>query len=293
MIIATGFFDGVHLGHRFLLKQLVDAASERGDRSMIVTFWPHPRNVLQDEARNLRLLTSLEEKKALLLDLGVDTVEVLNFTKEFSRLTTEQYLKEYIIDRFGGTAILLGYDNRIGCNPGSTDEIASLAKSLGLGVIRADKFDDTAGVTISSTKIRNLLTEGDVTEASKMLGYNYSLYGVVVAGNQIGRTIGFPTANMQLYEPLKLVPACGVYCVQVETLGRKFMGMCNIGYRPTISSEHALTIETNIFDFNEDIYGLDIRISFITKIRDERKFSSIEVLKSQLCEDRRKCLALI
>ena len=293
MIIATGVFDGVHLGHRFLLKQLVDAASERGDRSMIVTFWPHPRNVLQDEARNLRLLTSLEEKKALLLDLGVDTVEVLNFTKEFSRLTTEQYLKEYIIDRFGGTAILLGYDNRIGCNPGSTDEIASLAKSLGLGVIRADKFDDTAGVTISSTKIRNLLTEGDVTEASKMLGYNYSLYGVVVAGNQIGRTIGFPTANMQLYEPLKLVPACGVYCVQVETLGRKFMGMCNIGYRPTISSEHALTIETNIFDFNEDIYGLDIRISFITKIRDERKFSSIEVLKSQLCEDRRKCLALI
>jgi riboflavin kinase/FMN adenylyltransferase len=293
MIIATGFFDGVHLGHRFLLKQLVDAASERGDRSMIVTFWPHPRNVLQDEARNLRLLTSLEEKKALLLDLGVDTVEVLNFTKEFSRLTTEQYLKEYIIDRFGGTAILLGYDNRIGCNPGSTDEIASLAKSLGLGVIRADKFDDTEGVTISSTKIRNLLTEGDVTEASKMLGYNYSLYGVVVAGNQIGRTIGFPTANMQLYEPLKLVPACGVYCVQVETLGRKFMGMCNIGYRPTISSEHALTIETNIFDFNEDIYGLDIRISFITKIREERKFSSIEVLKSQLCEDRRKCLALI
>jgi riboflavin kinase/FMN adenylyltransferase len=293
MIIATGFFDGVHLGHRFLLKQLVDAASERGDRSMIVTFWPHPRNVLQDEARNLRLLTSLEEKKALLLDLGVDTVEVLNFTKEFSRLTTEQYLKEYIIDRFGGTAILLGYDNRIGCNPGSTDEIASLAKSLGLGVIRADKFDDTEGVTISSTKIRNLLTEGDVTEASKMLGHNYSLYGVVVAGNQIGRTIGFPTANMQLYEPLKLVPACGVYCVQVETLGRKFMGMCNIGYRPTISSEHALTIETNIFDFNEDIYGLDIRISFITKIRDERKFSSIEVLKSQLCEDRRKCLALI
>lgn len=293
MIIATGFFDGVHLGHRFLLKQLVDAASERGDRSMIVTFWPHPRNVLQDEARNLRLLTSLEEKKALLLDLGVDTVEVLNFTKEFSRLTTEQYLKEYIIDRFGGTAILLGYDNRIGCNPGSTDEIASLAKSLGLGVIRADKFDDTAGVTISSTKIRNLLTEGDVTEASKMLGHNYSLYGVVVAGNQIGRTIGFPTANMQLYEPLKLVPACGVYCVQVETLGRKFMGMCNIGYRPTISSEHALTIETNIFDFNEDIYGLDIRISFITRIREERKFSSIEVLKSQLCEDRRKCLALI
>lgn len=293
MIIATGFFDGVHLGHRFLLKQLVDAASERGDRSMIVTFWPHPRNVLQDEARDLRLLTSLEEKKALLLDLGVDTVEVLNFTKEFSRLTTEQYLKEYIIDRFGGTAILLGYDNRIGCNPGSTDEIASLAKSLGLGVIRADKFDDTEGVTISSTKIRNLLTEGDVTEASKMLGYNYSLYGVVVAGNQIGRTIGFPTANMQLYEPLKLVPACGVYCVQVETLGRKFMGMCNIGYRPTISSEHALTIETNILDFNEDIYGLDIRISFITKIREERKFSSIEVLKSQLCEDRRKCLALI
>lgn len=293
MIIATGFFDGVHLGHRFLLKQLVDEAARRRDRSMIATLWPHPRNVLQDEARNLRLLNSLEEKKALLLGLGVDTVEVLNFTKEFSRLTTKEYIKEYIIDRFGGTAILLGYDNRIGCNPGSTEEIASLASKFGLEVILADKFDAPSGVTISSTKIRNLLYAGDVTTASEMLGYNYSLYGVVVAGNQFGRTMGFPTANMNLYEPLKLVPACGVYYVMVETLGRKFKGMCNIGYRPTVSSDHSLTIETNIFDFNEDIYGLDIRISFISKIRDEKKFSSIEALKAQLCDDRNKCLATI
>lgn len=292
MIIATGFFDGVHLGHRKVIGQLVEAARARGDRSMVVTFWPHPRNVLQKDARNLRLLTSLDEKKKMLAALGVDVVQVVDFTKEFSGLTTEEYLRDYVIGRFGGKAILLGYDNRMGSNSGSTDEIADLASSLGLEVIRCGEVrDETSGEDqgISSTRIRDSLLLGRVEDASRMLGYDYSLLGVVVAGNHLGRTIGFPTANMQLYEPLKLIPERGVYLVSVETLGRKLYGMCNIGFRPTVGPGSSLTIETNIFDFDEEIYGLDLRVSFLRRIRSEVKFASVGLLKEQLTIDRAIC----
>ena len=291
MVIATGFFDGVHLGHRLVIDKLVTAAAERGDKSMVITFWPHPRNVLQQEARNLRLLTSLEEKKALLYSLGVDEVQVLPFTKEFSALTTEKYLSEVIIKRFGGKAILLGYDNRIGSDRATPLETAGIAHRLGLDVIPGDMVPAQEGFAVSSTKIREALSEGRVEAASRMLGYEYSLKGVVVSGNQLGRTIGFPTANMQLYDPLKCVPADGCYLVRVETLDRKLYGMCNIGCRPTVSMEGKhRTIETNIFDFHEDIYGLDLKISFLKKIRDEKKFLSLEELKLQLVRDRDLCL---
>lgn len=284
MVIATGFFDGVHLGHRLVINRLVAAAAQRGEKSAVVTFWPHPRNVLQDDARNLRLLTSLEEKKALLLGLGVDSVEVLSFTKEFSRLSTEQYL-QLLIDRFGATAIVLGYDNRMGNGDVTTEEVAATAARMGLDVIHPDSLDSN-GRPISSTRIRKALEAGDVVAASEMLGHPYKLHGVVVAGNRLGRTIGFPTANMQLYEPLKLVPGNGVYVVDVETVGVKRRGMCNIGVRPTVGSGNQRTIETNIFDFSEDIYGLDVDLSFISKIRDERRFESLDDLKSQLESDR-------
>ncbi|MCQ2146023.1 MAG: riboflavin biosynthesis protein RibF [Bacteroidales bacterium] len=292
MVVATGFFDGVHLGHRFVIKQLVDAASERGEQSTVISFWPHPRNVLQNDARDLRLLTSLEEKKQMLYSLGVDKVEILNFTKDFSKLSTEQYLKDYVIGKFGATAILLGYDNRIGNNPGTPEEIEQIAKGLGLDVIRPKRFS-SEGIVVSSTKVRDALLSGDVVSASKMLGYQYSLHGVVVSGNQKGRTIGFPTANMQLYEPLKLIPANGVYLVKVETLSRQFYGMSNIGVRPTVGSFNARTIETNIFDFDEDIYGLDLKVHFIEKIRDERKFDSLLDLKGQLQKDALTCREIL
>ena len=290
MVIATGFFDGVHLGHRFVIGRLVEAAGERGDRSMVVTFWPHPRNVLQDDARNLRLLTSLDEKKGLLKGLGVDRVEVLPFTRGFSRLTTADYFKEYVIGRFGGKAVLIGYDNRVGSDSLTPDEIEMTAREAGLEVIRTDSVSVPGGVVVSSTKIREALSSGHVEEASRMLGYDYSLLGVVVAGNHLGRTIGFPTANMKLYEPLKLLPGNGVYSVEVESLGRKFSGMCNIGTRPTVNTGTDTTVETNIFDFDEDIYGLDLKVTFLRKIRDERRFPSLEALKAQLVLDRQACL---
>jgi riboflavin kinase / FMN adenylyltransferase len=291
MVIATGFFDGVHIGHRFVIGQLVNAARERGDRSMVVTFWPHPRNVLQDDARDLRLLTTLDEKKNLLLGLGVDHVEVLPFTKEFSRLTTREYFRDILVSRFGARAILVGYDNRMGCDPQTPESMERTAEEEGLDVIRLGSVASSSGVTVSSTKIREAVAAGEVESAAAMLGYEYSLLGVVVAGNRLGRTIGFPTANIQLYEPLKLLPGNGVYSVRAETLGREFKGMCNIGVRPTVRSGGERTIETNIFDFEEDIYGLDLKITFLRKIRDERRFASIDALRTQLEADKFSILA--
>ena len=292
MVVATGFFDGVHVGHRLVIEQLVKAAAARGDESMVITFWPHPRNVLQKEARSLRLLTTLSEKKQMLHQLGVDRVEVLSFTKDFSAMTMEEYLR-HIMKEYGARAILLGYDNRIGCDAADSDQVARTAEMLGLEVIRTDMVPSQEGFAVSSTKIRERIEAGDVSGASQMLGYDYSMHGVVVAGNRLGRTIGFPTANMQLYEPLKLVPGNGVYFVKVNVLGRSLYGMCNIGCRPTVGTGNARTIETNIFDFDEDIYGLDMDITFVARIREERKFNSFEGLKVQLEHDRDTCLGIL
>ena len=288
MVVATGFFDGVHTGHRHVITQLIEAAAARGDESMAVTFWPHPRNVLQKEARSLRLLTTLAEKKQMLLDMGVDKVEVLDFTKEFSRMTTEEYLL-MLKEKYGAKTVLIGYDNRMGCDAKDADQVMETAAHVGLEAIRTEMIPSQQGYAVSSTKIRQKIEEGDVQAASAMLGYDYSLLGVVVAGNRIGRTIGFPTANMQLYEPLKLVPGNGVYFVRVHTLGQEWYGMCNVGCRPTVGQGNARTIETHIFDFDEDIYGLDIKVTFVGKIRDEIKFASLEDLKNQLEIDKQTC----
>ena len=328
-VVATGFFDGVHLGHRLVIDTLLRAARERGEQSVVVTFWPHPRTVLQKDARELRLLSSLAEKKDILHGLGVDRVEVVTFSRDFSRLTAEEYLRDWVRERLGGTAVVLGYDNRMGSDGLSHDAIAPLAQSLGLDVVECDVVSgevpsrktsfgplpsvdgplplmlprvaqfsekDLSGHNIgaiSSTKIRAALERGEVDEAAAMLGYRYGLHGVVVAGNRLGRTIGFPTANMQLYEPLKLVPANGVYLVEAGTLGRHFYGMTNIGVRPTVSGAGARTIETNIFDFDEFIYGLDLRLRFIAKIRDERRFESLDALRLQLAADESRCRELL
>lgn len=292
MVVATGFFDGVHNGHRHVIQQLVAAAAERGDESMVITFWPHPRNVLQKGARSLRLLTTLAEKRDMLLEMGVNHVEVLPFTKDFSSMTMEEYLR-MLMDKFGAKTVLIGYDNRMGSDAGGASDVAAVASNLGLEVLRADMIPSMKGFAISSTKIRERLDEGDVEGASAMLGYDYSLYGVVVAGNRLGRTIGFPTANMQLYEPLKLIPGNGVYFVKVQTLGKDYFGMCNIGCRPTVGAGNARTIETNILDFDEDIYGLDMKISFVSRIREEVKFDSLDDLRVQLEKDRDACYKVI
>ena len=292
MVVATGFFDGVHVGHRHVIQQLVEAAAVRGDESMVVTFWPHPRNVLQKEARSLRLLTTLAQKREQLLGLGVNRVEVLPFTKDFSSMTMKEYLS-LLIEKYGAKTILLGYDNRVGSDAAGADEVAAAALELGLEVLRTEMVPSEKGYAVSSTKIRSRLEEGDVEGASAMLGYNYSLHGVVVAGNRLGRTIGFPTANMQLYEPLKLVPGNGVYFVKVHTLEKEYFGMCNIGCRPTVGTGNTRTIETHIFDFDEDIYGLDLEVTFVSRIREEVRFGSLDELRVQLEKDRDACMKVV
>lgn len=293
MVVATGFFDGVHLGHRLVLKQLTAAAAERGLPSAVVTFWPHPRTVLQDDARDLRLLTTLDEKKRLFREAGVDRVEVIPFTRAFSKMSTEAYLRDILVGQLGAKTLLLGYDNRMGHDAGTPDEIAAIAQRVGLEVLRTDRFDLTDELTVSSSKIRRAIEAGDIRLANRMLGYPYNMLGVVIAGNRLGRKMGFPTANLQLYEPLKLIPGNGVYHVEVEVLGEHFHGMCNIGVRPTVGTGGAKTIETNIFDFDEDIYGLDLHLTFLEKIRDERRFDSIEALSAQLARDRERCRGML
>ncbi len=284
MVIATtGFFDGVHTGHRKVIETLCRTAKERGAQSVAVTFWPHPRNVLRQDAQLLRLLTSLKEKEELLRDCGVDRVEVIDFTREFSTMSCEEFLKDYIIGEIGASALIVGYDHHLGSPEYSTD-IRSVAAGLGLETIEAPSVSDAYN-TVSSTYIRNLISTGGIERANALLGYEYRLTGVVVSGNGIGRTLSFPTANMQLYEPLKLVPEQGVYAVKVRVEGKWHYGVCNIGCRPTVSSDRQVVIETNILDFDEEIYGLEISVDYCVKLRSEQKFSSLEALKSQLAAD--------
>ena len=291
-----------------MLSAVVSSARERGEEAVVVTFWPHPRTVLQQDAREFRILTSLEEKKALLAAAGIDRVEVLPFTREFAAMTAQEYL-QLLRDKYDASLVVMGYDNRIGSDRLTIDALTgafesrkpsslrSLSLPTSLRAVGPLPFtwpraamvsEDSNAPVISSTKIRKALQEGRVEEANGMLGYRYGLYGAVVAGNRLGRTMGFPTANMQLYEPLKLVPANGVYAVEAEVLGTTYKGMCNIGMRPTVGGA-SRTIETHILDFDQDIYGLPLRIRFLRRIRDERKFPSLEALREQLTLDALKC----
>ena len=279
-VVTTGFFDGVHLGHRHVIETVVSSARERGEEAVVVTFWPHPRTVLQQDARDFRILNTLEEKKALLQGLGIDRIEVIPFTRDFAALTAAQYL-DLLINKYQADVLVMGYNNTVGSDLKTAKDIDN--------VIVVDKIGDN---TLSSTVIRKKLAEGDVAGANEMLGYEYTMTGAVVAGNRMGRTIGFPTANLQLYEPLKLVPGNGVYAVEVEVLGRIYKGMCNIGTRPTVGGV-SRTIETHILDFDQDIYGLPITLRFRRRIRDERKFASLEALREQLTMDRRECSLIV
>ena len=282
-VVATGFFDGVHLGHREVIRTLVSSARERGEEAIAVTFATHPRAVLQQDARSLRLLSSPQEKIALLKSLGVDRVEVLEFSREFSRLTAGEYLRDTVQARLGGTAIVLGYDNRLGSDNLTPSLIEPLARGFGLDVVIVPAALSPEHKLVSSTKIREALAAGQVEEAASMLGYEYPVSGVVVGGKQLGRILGYPTANMQLYEPLKLIPGRGVYLSEVETLGGRYYGMTNVGD----------IIETNIFDFSEDIYGLDITVRFIRRLRDGHRFESLDALKAQLSRDELACRELL
>ena len=281
-VVATGFFDGVHLGHRQVIQTLVSSARQRGEEAIVVTFAQHPRAVLQQDARTLRLLNSPAEKAELLRALGVDRVETLTFDRAFAQMPAEEYIRTVLRDRLGATLLVLGYDNRLGSDCLTPDLIQPLAESIGLSVEVVPASTDQ-DVVVSSTKIRRALEEGRVEDAERMLGYAYGLRGVVVGGKQLGRTIGFPTANLRLYDPMKLIPARGVYLTEVEVLGRHCWGMTNVGD----------IIETNIFDFNEDIYGLDLSIRFRRWLRPMQPMENLDALKARLAADEKACRELL
>lgn len=277
-IIATGFFDGVHLGHQEVIKTLVSSAASRAEEAIVISFAQHPRAVLQQDARQLRLLSSPREKVALLSSLGVDRVEMLQFSKSFAQMNALEYLQEIIMGKYAGTMLVLGYDNRLGCDRLTPDKIIPIASDLGLEVKVVQPYY-LGDVAVSSTKVREALLAGDVQLAAEMLSRPYSLSGVVVGGKQLGRKLGFPTANMRLYDPLKINPKRGAYLSKVLFDGRDYYGMTNVGD----------IIETHIFDFAEDIYGLDIEVQFLERLRDEISFTSIDALKAQLELDKENC----
>ena len=276
-VVSTGFFDGVHLGHRHVIETLVSSARERGEESVVITFAQHPRAVLQQDATTLRLLTSRYEKKELIAALGVDRIVELQFTRQFAALSAAEYL-DLLRRDYACSTVVIGYDTRMGCDMCGADAIQALAAARGMEVVRCE-----ACGTVSSTRIRKALSDGRVEDASAMLGYDYSISGVVVPGKRLGRTIGFPTANLRLADPLKMIPAKGVYLTRTEVLGKVYDSMTNVGD----------IVETNIFGFGDDIYSLGIRVSFVRRLREMKRMGSLEELRAQLAEDRARCLEMI
>lgn len=291
--VTIGFFDGVHRGHQYLMQQLKDMAHERGLQSMVVTFDRHPRQVLQSEWQP-QLLTSLDEKEELMAQTGIDTLVVLPFSREMAQLSACQFMERVLVRQLGARLLLTGYDNRFGHDrtEGFSD-YERYGRELGIEVCAASCWQSDV-VAPSSSLIRRLLTGGDVRQAALLLGRPYALSGIVVHGEQVGRRLGFPTANLQLAEPSQLVPQPGVYAVRV-TVGndsRQYMGMTNIGHRPTFSGQQ-LTIETNIFDFIGDIYQQSLRISFVERLRSEQSFASPEALAQQMDVDAKAAFGLM
>ncbi|MDR1698931.1 MAG: bifunctional riboflavin kinase/FAD synthetase [Prevotellaceae bacterium] len=282
-VATLGFFDGVHLGHRFLIERLKAEAQVAGLPSLLITFSPHPREVLRVDPA-FRLLTTLDEKLAILDALGIDMCIVLPFNRELADYSAYDFLKEILGKHLMVNELLIGYDHRFGkYRSDGFEQYVKYGNELGIKVSRAERFT-LDGVTISASAIRKLLAGGDVVQAEKMLGYSYSLEGVVVRGRQLGRTINFPTANLQLFDQKKMLPADGVYAVSVEAQGKTYEGILNIGTRPTVGNG-ALSVEAHILHFSEDIYGEKIRVHFHRFIRPEMKFGDLQVLKEQIEAD--------
>lgn len=282
LAVATiGFFDGVHCGHRFLIEQVCREAKGRELSSMLVTFTEHPRMVMRTGYQP-RLLSTFDEKCRLLADTGVDVCVALPFTRELATLSARDFMQQVLRDRLHVRVLVIGYDHRFGHNRAEGfDDYVRYAKELGMEVVRAEacRLEE---MHVSSSAVRTLLEEGKVDVASRCLGYNYSLCGRVATGQQIGRTLGFPTANLQVCDGWKLVPADGVYAVRVHVGDHTYKGMLNIGCRPTIDDDVHRTIEVHLLQFDGDLYGEHLRIEFVRRIRGEQKFSCREELARQL-----------
>lgn len=288
-VVTSGTFDGLHLGHQKILNRLQELAKSKGGETVILTYWPHPRLVLQPNNKSLRLLSTFSEKVGLLGAMGIDHLIILPFTEEFSQMSSEEFIGKILVDKIQTKTLVIGYDHKFGKNrEGSFEYLQSHSHLYGFELEEISRQDvDELGV--SSTKIRIALSEGDIHTASKYLGRSYSLSGLVVQGQQIGRSIGFPTANIQVKDQFKLLPRDGAYAVNVEVNDHRYKAMLNIGDRPTVEGDKK-TIEAHLIDFQGDLYGQDLTIFFETFLRAEKKFASLEALKNQLMIDREQAI---
>ena len=291
-VITIGAFDGVHKGHRSILEIVEKWKKKSGGESMVITFWPHPRMVLQPDNSDLKLLNTLDEKMKLLEDAGVDNVVIIPFTKEFSHISYLDFIRGILVEKLKVKVLIVGYDHHFGKNrEGSFEQLAECAPIYNFEVVKvpAEQIDN---ISISSTKIRKALMEGDVARAAGFLGYPFNVTGTVMHGDERGRTIGFPTANVFIADEYKLLPATGVYAVEVELNGKRLKGMANLGYRPTFKGTDKL-LEVNIFDFNESIYEAKLSVFFMDKLRNELTFANIDELRRQLALDKEQAMRVL
>ncbi|MEN9335907.1 MAG: Riboflavin biosynthesis protein RibF [Bacteroidota bacterium] len=287
-VVTLGTFDGVHLGHQKILTKLTESAQKMGLKSLVLTFHPHPRTVLQ-EATTLQLLNTIDEKKSLLANQNIDFLVIHPFDKEFSRLTAEEFVENVLVKKFNVKKIIIGYDHRFGRNRTATiDDLIHFGKVYGFEVEQISAEEINA-MTISSTKIRKALQHGEISTANHYLGHPYLLNGTIVQGQQIGRTIGFPTANIAINSPEKLIPVNGVYIANAYLNSKKYHGVMNIGNRPTVNGQ-SQSIEIHLFDFDSTIYGENITIEFIEYIRPEQKFENLDALKLQIAKDKEQAI---
>jgi len=289
-VVTVGTFDGVHEGHREIVREVVRRAKERGGRSVVITFEPHPKEVLT--TASVQLLTTLEERLQRLEELGPDMLFVITFTYEFSRQSFREFYLDYLIHGIGVSEIVEGYDHHFGRDrEGNVEELVRLGKEFGLSIVVVKPFM-VEGEVVSSSRIRQLLLAGDVQRARLMLGRPYSLSGTVVRGDGRGKQLGYPTANLVLTSPKKLVPRDGIYFVGVQVDRQLLPGMASIGVRPTFGSNGHRTIEANILDYHGELYGRSLEIHFLSRLRDEHKFDSSEALVAQMDKDRAESLKL-
>lgn len=291
-VVTSGTFDGVHLGHQKILRRLQELAARKQGETVLLTYWPHPRLILQPEDKSLRLLTTLSEKVKLLEEMGVDHLIILPFTKELSQMSSEEFIRDILVDKIQTKTLVIGYDHKFGKNrEGSFEYLQSHSHLFGFAIEEISRQDvDDLGV--SSTKIRTALAQGDISTANKYLGRPYELSGQVVKGQQIGRSLGFPTANIQIAEDYKLLPRDGAYAVHAEVNSIQYKAILNIGDRPTVDGQKK-TIEAHLIDFEGDLYGQELRVYFQEFLREEKKFESLDALKNQLVVDRERAIFIL
>lgn len=291
--VTIGTYDGLHLAHRQIVNKVTSLAKEKGLRSFIVTFEPHPQEVLKNKTPDIKLLTAIDEKLRLFEAAGVENVLIINFTESFSKTDAREFYERYIISSIGISDLVIGYDHLFGRNrEGSIETLKSLSREFGFEIHRVDEID-VEGKPVSSTRIRHALADGNIEEANKLLGYEYGFDGIVVEGDKVGRTIGYPTVNLKPVKENKVMPKEGIYCVRVTHNNTEYYGMMYHGFRPTLSEGIKRALEVHIFDFDKTVYSDKITINFLVRLRDDKKFSGKDELIAQIDKDKEDSLKYI